>query len=136
MNQAITLSGQAKADEGDNEEETENKPTPKQTSDIEVGTIHDDMEVAQKTYEIYKLIRDGATAFLWAEYRYLAVYIVVFAAIISCVIGKTNGFWCGIFAAIAFLTGAITSIICGWIGMFFYLHLLSHIILTLNIHSP
>lgn len=78
-----------------------------------------DKESMQKVFEIYQLIREGATSFLYAEYRYLSIYIVVFALIIAGTITYgTNSHSLGIFAAISFFVGAVTSIICGYIGMF------------------
>lgn len=121
MKQTISLSEQDK----DGEEKTEetNKPTPKDEADVESGAIRNvgDVEDAQKVYEIYQLIREGATAFLFAEYKYLAYYIVGFSIIICWAIG----FGCkdkiyGFMAAFAFFIGAITSIICGYIGMFYF----------------
>lgn len=73
---------------------------------------------AEKVFEIYELIRNGATSFLWAEYKYLAIYICVFSLILLGVIWYgCNGWQYGVAAAIAFFIGAITSIICGFIGM-------------------
>lgn len=58
---------------------------------------------------ISRYIADGASTFLYQEYKFMAVYIVVFAAII----GPTVG----VGAMLSFIVGAITSIICGWVGM-------------------
>merc|ERR1719265_32649 len=58
---------------------------------------------------IATLIQDGATAFLWAEYKYMFGYIVLFGAFLL--------WFTGLPCTIAFVVGAVTSIICGWIGM-------------------
>merc|ERR1719188_1172457 len=54
-------------------------------------------------------IQEGAMSFLFAEYLYMAVYIVLFSIILV--------FFTGVPTTIAFVVGAITSILCGWIGM-------------------
>eukprot|EP00386_Alphamonas_edax_P010669 GDKI01034253.1.p2 GENE.GDKI01034253.1~~GDKI01034253.1.p2 ORF type:complete len:755 (-),score=305.57 GDKI01034253.1:474-2684(-) len=59
--------------------------------------------------QVSGFIAEGATAFLWAEYKYLAVYIVLFAAILAPVVDVAT--------MVAFVVGAITSIACGYIGM-------------------
>merc|ERR1719456_2038472 len=48
-------------------------------------------------------------SFLFAEYTYMAVYIVLFGLVLF--------FFTGLPTTIAFVVGAITSILCGWIGM-------------------
>merc|ERR1719254_468658 len=48
-------------------------------------------------------------SFLFAEYLYMAVYIVIFSFILV--------FFTGVPTMIAFVVGAVTSILCGWIGM-------------------
>merc|ERR1719414_1508569 len=48
-------------------------------------------------------------SFLTAEYTYMAVYIVLFSIVLV--------FFTGVPTTIAFVMGAVTSIICGWIGM-------------------
>eukprot|EP00425_Heterocapsa_triquetra_P041269 CAMPEP_0195079180 /NCGR_PEP_ID=MMETSP0448-20130528/21173_1 /TAXON_ID=66468 /ORGANISM="Heterocapsa triquestra, Strain CCMP 448" /LENGTH=239 /DNA_ID=CAMNT_0040111993 /DNA_START=42 /DNA_END=757 /DNA_ORIENTATION=- len=58
---------------------------------------------------ISSLIAEGADTFLMAEYRYLLVFVVAFAAIVGLV---NDGFM-----AIAFVVGCVTSILAGYIGM-------------------
>ena len=48
-------------------------------------------------------------SFLFAEYAYMAVYIVIFSGILT--------HFTGVPTTIAFVVGAVTSILCGWIGM-------------------
>jgi len=64
--------------------------------------------VAEMT-KIAKTIQDGAMSFLFAEYTYMAVYIVFFSGVLT--------YFTGVPTTIAFVVGAVTSIICGWIGM-------------------
>ncbi|KAF4681299.1 hypothetical protein FOZ63_033269, partial [Perkinsus olseni] len=59
--------------------------------------------------EVSAHIAEGATAFLVEEYKYLLVYIIVFGIVIGVITS-----W---FAALAFLVGAITSCLSGFIGM-------------------
>merc|ERR1719236_435347 len=58
---------------------------------------------------IAKTISDGAMSFLMAEYLYMAVYIVLFSGILM--------FFTDWETTLSFVVGAVTSIICGWIGM-------------------
>ena len=62
-----------------------------------------------KVADITQQIQDGAMAFLKAEYRYLSIFVVVVAALL---------FWNnGQQTALAFLAGAIASVIAGFCGM-------------------
>lgn len=64
--------------------------------------------------KIAKLISDGSMTFLHAEYQYMAIFVVLFAAIIAVSVEREIGeFW----NVIPFVLGAITSIISGYIGM-------------------
>ena len=60
-------------------------------------------------------ISKGANEFLFQEYRFLTVFLIVFAAIILGMVDCTDGFKA--YTTIAFLIGSITSIISGYIGM-------------------
>merc|ERR1719409_2392492 len=63
--------------------------------------------------KIAKIIQDGARQFLYAEYGYMAVYIILFSIILMCFMpGQV-----GVATTIAFVVGAVTSIVAGWIGM-------------------
>jgi len=66
-------------------------------------------ESLEEMKKISTTISEGAMSFLFAEYTYMAVYIVLFSMVL---IGFT-----GVPTTIAFVVGAITSILCGWIGM-------------------
>merc|ERR1719188_430185 len=54
-------------------------------------------------------IQEGAMSFLFAEYLYMAVYIVLFSVVLIV--------FTGVPTTVAFVVGAVTSILCGWIGM-------------------
>eukprot|EP00931_Biecheleriopsis_adriatica_P094787 TRINITY_DN683_c0_g1_i8.p1 TRINITY_DN683_c0_g1~~TRINITY_DN683_c0_g1_i8.p1 ORF type:complete len:709 (+),score=200.98 TRINITY_DN683_c0_g1_i8:49-2175(+) len=66
-------------------------------------------DALQKMQEIGGIIQVGADAFLYAEYFYLAIFVVLFCPIVFVAAGK--------YAAIAFLVGCFTSTFSGWIGM-------------------
>ena len=71
-------------------------------------------EQVDKLEMISKKISDGANIFLWSEYFYLLIFIVIFSALIHYVAEEKPGQW---YTTIAFAVGALTSIICGYIGM-------------------
>ena len=68
---------------------------------------------------IHGAIAQGAMAFLKQEYKFLAVFMVIFAIVIALLIDDTHtpGVREGIYTAIAFLFGAAISIASGYIGM-------------------
>ncbi|MDP6741842.1 MAG: sodium-translocating pyrophosphatase [Candidatus Thalassarchaeaceae archaeon] len=75
----------------------------------------DSIEIENETVaKITKRIQDGAMAFLFAEYRMLAVFIVVVAALLF-VGGEENGL--GMETMIAFIIGALCSVAAGFSGM-------------------
>jgi len=65
--------------------------------------------IVAEMIKIAQTISDGAMSFLFAEYTYMAVYIVVFSILLVTMTGVPT--------TIAFVVGAVTSILCGWIGM-------------------
>merc|ERR1719343_1466020 len=65
-------------------------------------------EIVEEMTKIAATISAGAMSFLFAEYLYMAVYIVIFSIILM--------FFTGTPTTIAFVVGAVTSILCGWIG--------------------
>jgi len=75
------------------------------------------MENYKKLNKIYTLIYDGAHSFLYAEYTYICYFVVVFSVLIVVVLGATDSWINGVFTAVAFLVGCITSVLCGLIGM-------------------
>jgi len=68
---------------------------------------------------IHGAIADGAMAFLKQEYKFLTIFMVVFAAIIAILIddSHTPDIREGIYTALAFLFGGAISIASGYIGM-------------------
>lgn len=60
--------------------------------------------------DVSKSIADGAVTFLVKEYQYMLVYIVVFSVLLYFVEGGWG-------TVIAFVVGALTSILAGFIGM-------------------
>jgi inorganic pyrophosphatase len=65
--------------------------------------------VVQLMLKISRTIQDGAMSFLFAEYKIMAIYIVLFSGLLY---GMTN-----FSTTISFVVGAATSIVAGWIGM-------------------
>jgi len=72
----------------------------------EVGT--------DKMARIATNIQDGAMAFLKAEYRVLAIFVVVVAAILAFTANAENSSW---MVAVSFILGAICSALAGFIGI-------------------
>ena len=72
-------------------------------------------EGTDRMKEISASIREGAKAFLFAEYKILAVVIVVLFVAIAAFTGTETA--PGIQSAICFLVGAIFSILAGYFGM-------------------
>jgi len=79
------------------------------------------LEGEQKTRlrSIHGAIAEGAMAFLKQEYKFLSIFMLVFAAIIAVLIddNHTADTREGMFTAVAFLFGGIISIASGYIGM-------------------
>ena len=74
----------------------------------------DQQEKLKKIDKIQTLIADGAGAFLYEEYIFIGVFVILFAGVIAFVVEKNVGeFW----TVVPFLLGSITSIISGYIGM-------------------
>jgi len=67
-----------------------------------------------KMQDIAKLVQDGARAFLFAEYKWLALFVVVVAGAIW--IAPAEGL--GMRTAIAFTCGAFASAAAGYFGMY------------------
>jgi Na+/H+-translocating membrane pyrophosphatase len=69
---------------------------------------------AKEMEKISDLICSGANSFLFTEYLYLTLFIILFGTLIYFVAEHKPGQF---YTTIAFVTGAYTSIICGYIGM-------------------
>ncbi|KAF3789054.1 Pyrophosphate-energized vacuolar membrane proton pump [Nymphaea thermarum] len=95
-----------------------------------------DHNVVSKCAEIQKAISEGATSFLFTEYRYVGIFMVAFAVLIFLFLGSVEGFssksrpctyskdkMCkpalanAIFSTVSFLLGAVTSVVSGFLGM-------------------
>jgi H(+)-translocating pyrophosphatase len=76
-------------------------------------------EESKKLKFIHGAIAEGAMAFLKQEYKFLAIFMVVFAAVIALLIddSHTPDIREGVYTAIAFLFGGVISIASGYIGM-------------------
>jgi len=68
--------------------------------------------------EVYQCIQDGARSFLRAEYTICLQFVVAFSIMIVVLIGWGQGMTIGILTMISFVLGAITSMVCGYIGMY------------------
>mmetsp|Transcript_8155 Transcript_8155/g.17845 ORF Transcript_8155/g.17845 Transcript_8155/m.17845 type:complete len:721 (+) Transcript_8155:87-2249(+) len=66
-------------------------------------------DTVEEMIKIATTIQLGAMSFLMAEYLYMAVYIVLFSVVLI--------YFTGVPTTVAFVVGAVTSILCGWIGM-------------------
>ncbi|KAK2974902.1 hypothetical protein RJ640_013758 [Escallonia rubra] len=96
----------------------------------------DSDEAVAKCAEIQNAISVGATSFLFTQYKYLGIFMVVFGGIIFLFLGSVKGFstksepctynkgnLCkpalanAIFSTIAFLLGSVTSVLSGFLGM-------------------
>jgi Na+/H+-translocating membrane pyrophosphatase len=64
--------------------------------------------------ELSQTIKNGAKTFLYQEYIYLTVFILLFGAVIFFFAEHKKGTF---YTTGAFIIGAYTSIICGYIGM-------------------
>lgn len=72
------------------------------------------VESIRKMREISTLISEGATTFLFQEYLFMAVFIVLFSVLLCFTAEEKLGqFW----VTTAFILGAVTSILSGFIGM-------------------
>jgi inorganic pyrophosphatase len=86
-------------------------------------------EIMKQLTNIAAKVSDGATTFLVAEYRYMAVFVTVFGGLLYVMLGMSMANaeagvtavaapWANAFLSlVAFLVGAATSIVSGWLGM-------------------
>lgn len=101
----------------------------------EEGAV-DDAAVVAGCAEIQEAIATGATSFLLTEYKYLAYFMGIFAVMIFLFLGSVKGFstksqtcaydsakqcapalFTAIFSTFAFILGALTSVLSGYLGM-------------------
>jgi len=74
-------------------------------------------KVRVQLFFIYNRIYEGAHSFLYAEYRYISVFVFLFTILIVVVLGVTDSWVNAVFTAIAFIVGCGTSVLAGLIGM-------------------
>jgi len=69
--------------------------------------------------EIYCAIYEGAESFLRAEYTVCTLFVVVFAAIVFCLVawGTDMDYARGFLTSLSFVLGALTSMASGYLGM-------------------
>lgn len=91
----------------------------RRVSSIPVDAGAETPEEGQKLRKIHSAISQGAMAFLTQQYRYLAVFMLAFAFVITLLINdpRTPDVNEGFYTAIAFVFGSLISIISGFIGM-------------------
>ena len=78
------------------------------------GWINDQDEGTDRMKQIGASIADGAMAFLKAEYRVLAIFVVIVACLLAFAANNQGDSW---LVSISFLSGAITSGLAGFLGM-------------------
>ena len=76
--------------------------------------INDQDEGTDRMKQIGASIADGAMAFLKAEYRVLAIFVVIVACLLAFAANNQGDSW---LVSISFLSGAITSGLAGFLGM-------------------
>jgi len=84
---------------------------------IDMGV--EDADTRGKLRKIHAAISEGAMAFLKEEYKFMAIFMVLFGIVIALLIDDhhTENVNEGIYTAVAFIFGAIISIASGYIGM-------------------
>lgn len=85
---------------------------------LAVKVADPDEVVLARFKEISGAIADGAMAFLWREYKVVAIFSVAFAALMLLVLNDpATAIHEGVFSSIAFLVGALISSLCAFLGM-------------------
>src|SRR5210317_1703097 len=84
---------------------------------IDMGV--EDADTRSKLRKIHSAIAEGAMAFLKQEYKFMAIFMVLFGIVIALLIDDhhTKNVNEGIYTAVAFIFGAIISVASGYIGM-------------------
>ena len=79
----------------------------------------EDADTRGKLRKIHAAIAEGAMAFLKQEYKFMAIFMVLFGIVIALLIDDhhTANVNEGIYTAVAFIFGAVISIASGYIGM-------------------
>ncbi len=71
----------------------------------------------ERMKEISSYIHEGAMAFLKREYRVIVIFAAIMVAVLLLAFGVTQGFMAGLRVALAFLFGALCSVLAGFFGM-------------------
>lgn len=79
--------------------------------------IDDQPEGDEKMMEIAETIHDGSMVFLSRKYRVLFYFISGFSLALLVVFGLLQGIWIGLCTAVAFLMGAVSSLMVGFFGV-------------------
>lgn len=110
MEEIKSAGGEMEENEGlldENEDETEDRIDPRRKETVD-----------QKKYELmlklHSKIAQGANSFLFKEYAYMLVFIVVFSAVIGFLAETKLG---EVWTVISFVLGAVISILSGFLGM-------------------
>lgn len=83
-----------------------------------LGDDGDHRDVYVEVARISKLISDGANSFLYREYVYLGTFMLLFSVLLLILLGFITHSWTRAgFAVFAFVLGASTSILSGFLGM-------------------
>uniref|UniRef100_A0A7S2II27 H(+)-exporting diphosphatase n=1 Tax=Helicotheca tamesis TaxID=374047 RepID=A0A7S2II27_9STRA len=78
----------------------------------------DSESTTRRLVEIYEAIYEGAESFLRAEYTICAYFIIVFGLVVFGLVSwGTHSMARGLFTALSFVLGAVTSIVSGYLGM-------------------
>ncbi|ETO10415.1 inorganic pyrophosphatase [Reticulomyxa filosa] len=67
--------------------------------------------------QVYNAINKGAHAFLHEEYRFVSIFVGIFSLVILILLGAVDDWSDAAFTVIAFIVGAATSILSGYVGM-------------------
>jgi inorganic pyrophosphatase len=82
----------------------------------------EDPQVIQRQLDtVSAAIQEGAQGFLRAEYQYLSIFTVGMSVLLVIFLGARdveNSWVHAIFSMIAFVVGGVTSILCGYLGMY------------------
>jgi inorganic pyrophosphatase len=93
-----------------------------------------DNEIEEKAADLQRAITEGAKSFLFTEYKYVSIFMSFFSIVIFVLLGSEDGFngtweedasgilrapslYNGVFSTLAFVVGAVTSILSGYLGM-------------------
>jgi len=77
----------------------------------------EDDEGHADVFTISKAIAEGANAFLYQEYEFMGIFIVLFGILLLVLLGTCHNWYSGLFSTLAFFCGALTSVLSGFIGM-------------------